>query len=313
MKKHTISFVIFVVGLVGLLVLSGFVFIPKNNTAEAGILDVGANGILGEPENTIDTLFVGDSLAYCAFMPLHIWEQTGSTSYVCATDLQQLQYTVEMVEHALSRQTPGVVFMEADAIYRDVSAATLLYSKIYNAFSVFRYHDRWKNLTVRDFTEKQSFTSRDDERGYRRFSDSKPAEVRDYMAPTDEVMPISDLNRELVGKIRDLCVEKGARFVLVSVPSMKNWSMARHNGIAALAESLEVDYLDLNMPGTVEIDWRADTRDRGDHMMYTGAVKVTDYILSYLEENNLLRDHRGDPAYNDWDEALQRVKNKPLT
>ena len=44
-----------------------------------------------------------------------------------------------------------------------------------------------------------------------------------------------------------------------------------------------------------------------------GAVKVTDYILSYLEENNLLRDHRGDPAYNDWNEALQRVKNKPLT
>ena len=35
MKKHTISFVIFVVGLVGLLVLSAFVFIPKNSTAEA--------------------------------------------------------------------------------------------------------------------------------------------------------------------------------------------------------------------------------------------------------------------------------------
>ena len=312
MKKHSIAFVIFVLGLVGLLVLSGLVVIPKNNTAEAGMLDVGANGILGEKENTVDTLFIGDSLAYCAFIPMKIWEETGSTSYVCATDLQELQYTAEMVENALSRQSPKIVFMEADAIYRKINLGTLLYAKIYNAFSVFRYHDRWKHLTVKDFFGKQEFTGTDDEKGYRRFSDSKSADVKDYMAPTENVAKITDLNKSLVEQIRDTCAEHGAELVLISVPSMKNWNMARHNGIVNLAEDLGVEYLDLNMPGTVDVDWTADTRDGGDHMMITGAEKVTSYVIDYLRERDLLPDHRSDPEYAAWNEALKRIKNAPL-
>ena len=81
------------IGLALLLLLAGLVFMPKSNTKEAGIIDAAANGILGEPENTVDTLFLGDSLAYSAFIPMHIWEETGSTSYVCSTGEQQLQYT----------------------------------------------------------------------------------------------------------------------------------------------------------------------------------------------------------------------------
>ncbi len=311
MKKHVLSAVIFMIGLALLLLLAGLVFMPKSNTKEAGIIDAAANGILGEPENTVDTLFLGDSLAYSAFIPMHIWEETGSTSYVCSTGEQQLQYTSELLKKAFTRQSPKTVFLEANVIYRKVNLGTVIYTKLYDAFSVFRYHDRWKDLSVQDLTRRKNYSWTDDEKGFRYFTDVRAAEETDYMAGDEYASAeIPDLNRALLGELADACAEHGAELVIISVPSMKNWSRAKHNGVRALAEEIGVEYVDLNAPGTLTIDWQTDTRDKGDHMSYAGALKVTDYVIGYLSEKDALTDHRADPAFAPWHEAFARVKAK---
>ena len=72
---------------------------------------------------------------------------------------------------------------------------------------------------------------------------------------------------------------------MISVPSPDNWSYQKHNAVENYARENDVTYLDLNL--SVEelgIDWTADTTDRGDHLSFTGARKVTDYLGDYLSE-----------------------------
>ena len=64
--KHTLRCVVFLAVLALLLTGVSQLVRPKNNTRSDGIHDPAANGILGEPDNTIDLLILGDSESYSA-------------------------------------------------------------------------------------------------------------------------------------------------------------------------------------------------------------------------------------------------------
>ena len=51
------------VSAVAVLAAASHVVMPKNNQAEFGQIDASANGVMGEPANSIDVLFLGDSEA----------------------------------------------------------------------------------------------------------------------------------------------------------------------------------------------------------------------------------------------------------
>ena len=65
------------------------------------------------------------------------------------------------------------------------------------------------------------------------------------------------------------------------------------------------------------IDWQTDTYDRGDHLNYWGAVKVTRDLGRWFRENLPLPDHRGEAAYEPWDRDLatlpERIAAKQLS
>ncbi len=77
--------------------------------------------------------------------------------------------------------------------------------------------------------------------------------------------------------------------------------MRRHNTIRDTAESLGLPYIDGNLLD-LGIDWDTDTYDRGDHLNYSGAAKVTAWLGDYLRrEVPGLTDRRGDPDHSAWD------------
>ena len=95
------------------------------------------------------------------------------------------------------------------------------------------------------------------------------------------------------------------RFVcdfLVSSPSPKNWTYAKHNSVSDWAQANAVTYEDLNLNNTLGIDWASDTKDGGDHLNFDGAKKVSNYIGAWLSENYTLPDKRKNSDYKHWNE-----------
>lgn len=307
--KRILCMIVFAAGLIGILTASSFVFTPKNNMAEFGMEEVSANGILGEKEDSIDILVLGDSEAYSSISPMQIWKDTGFTSYVCATAGQPLDYTVVMMHRAFEKQSPKTVILETDAIYRKISAKNAVISRLSSYFSIFRYHDRWKRLGWNDFKGTSDYTWTDDCKGYKYNPKIEASTKTDYMKPTDAFAKIPDLNIRYVKEIKAFCEANGAELILLSTPSTVNWNYPRHNGIEALARDLGCEYIDMNlMNDKVGIDWSKDTRDKGDHLNHAGAVKVSAFLSEYLKQKNQYTDHRQDDAYATWQRALKNYE-----
>lgn len=316
MRKNIIKIGAFLAILMGILVAAGWVFTPKDNTENAGMQEISASGILGEAENSLDVIFLGDSEAYCAFMPLRVWDNVGITSYVSSTVDQKLYETVGLLKTVLQRQTPRYVFLETNVLYRRSSRMDEVIFKFNELMPVFRYHDHWKKLQWRDFFAEPEYTFVHPEKGfYNSLKARKARRIGKYMQPTDEIDDIPAGNAEKLEYMRDYCAERGTELILVSSPSTMNWDYARHNAVANEAERLGLTYVDLNTcADEVDIDWKKDTRDRGDHMNYFGAEKVTDYMTDYLIKTGLFTDKRKHPDYQNWNEAAsvfyEDLKNK---
>ena len=309
MKKFLGS-LLFLAGLLGILALLSPIFLPKTNAKEAGMRNASAVGVFAEPKDTLDVLVFGDSETYSSISPMEIWESYGISSYVCGTPSQRLNYTEQFVEQVLENQNPKLVVLETNAIFRRISFARTVKSKAETAFPIFLYHDRWKSLTAEDFSfGPTQYLYREPDRGFRFFTQTESATKKaqkKYMKPSEKKEKIPGNNAEYVAQIAQLCKDHGAEFMLLSTPSTKNWNYKRHNTIAALAESLDIEYLDMNLlQDELKINWNTDTRDRGDHLNYFGSKKATAVFGNYLYDLGILPDHRGEEAYSQWDIDLK--------
>jgi len=142
-KKNIISSACFLLGLVILLAMASMFFRPKNNQDLYGMEEPRANGILGEPEETLDVLFVGDSVSYASIIPIQIWRNYGITSYLCGSTMQDLYYTKEFVNKAFEKQSPKIVFVGTATIFNEFTEKEKIWNVLEQNIPILRYHDRW--------------------------------------------------------------------------------------------------------------------------------------------------------------------------
>ena len=291
--KRIVSCVLFVAILLGLLQVSSLIFQPKSNDKASGIHYPRANGIFSEPKDSIDTVFIGDSEVYHSFIPLNIWRDYGITSYDVSSPSQKLVYSMEFLKKTFENE----ITYKAEQI-----------------FPVFRYHDRWKNLQLKDFSATVEYTANENNKGYYFTKKSKPATdkaIKEYMKYSDVSAPILSTNRKYLNGIAKFCKNHGVKLVLISTPSTKNWNYQRHNAMEAVSKDLGVDYIDTNLlRDDIPIDWKKDTKDKGDHLNYKGAVKMTNYIGKYLDDTKLFKDKRNDPSYDNWNTCLDKFEKQ---
>ena len=305
--KRILGSAIFLLGLFLLVNLTSIIFQPQNNSRSAGMEDITANGILGEPEQTIDVLFLSDSVGYCSIVPLQIWRAYGITSYVCGTPSQPLYYSMEFLEKTFKTQSPKVVVLETMPIFKSFEDRDALKNKIEQHFPIFRYHDRWKNmesLLTQEMSLSINYNYIVQDKGYRYFTavDEPPRDGNFEMIP--DVAWIPEECKEAVAEIKSICDAHGAKLVLLGAPNVCTWSPDRYNAVAYLAVDLEVPYYEMNfMREEVPIDWYTDSFDEGEHLNIWGAQKVTAFLGEYLNSLGIFEDKRMDKEYEAWNEA----------
>lgn len=299
--RNIICSVLFLSILSVLLMTASAIMKPGKRAGVNSLEDPLTNGVLAERKNTVDVLFLGDSECYSTFIPLKIWNDHGITSYVCGTTEQVLSFSYELLTKAEKKQNPKTVVLETNTVFREVTNTKAFINKAEGLFSVFKYHDRWKNLQPKSWQINENKIYDERSKGYLFNTIVNAASTQGYMTPTDEKETIPTDNVKYIKKIRDYCRKNGAELVLVSVPSTKNWNYAKHNAIAELSENLGIEYVDMNtLQKEIPIDWKTETRDKGDHLNYYGAVKATSYMGKYLEASGLFENKKNDPEYAEW-------------
>lgn len=268
-----------------------------------------------EEKNSLDVIFVGDSLAYSAFSPMKMWEDHGFTSYVCAQSGQKIQETYSTLEVAFKTQKPRVVVLETSPMFRVRGMKEEIKSSLAETckqlFPIFRYHNIWKPLLLGESYGEQSFN------GYLlRWNKVAYTNSANYMNEAKSPEGIASSIEFYMQKIQKLCQENGAQLLLVSVPSPYNYNNARCRAIADYAKTQNLTYVNLNGEGNpAGIDWNTDILDNGDHLNVSGADRISTYMGNFLTQTYDLPDHREEDAYASYIEMAKiydKVANEKI-
>ncbi|MBQ6468532.1 MAG: SGNH/GDSL hydrolase family protein [Lachnospiraceae bacterium] len=279
-------------------------------------------GILQEPEESIDLVVMGDSLGYAAVSPMTLWKENGIASYICAQPGQFIPETCKELTGVLGRQKPKVVILETNLLFSTKSGKwnpnDSLEGEANYRVPLYRGHDFWKVFVLKSEREKTAEEEGRMYKGYTLHCAVAPYEGGDYMkempdtVPEDPLNPPDEISRSVksyMEKIIRKCRSAGTEVLLVSTPSPSNNNLARHNAVSAYAEEAGLQYLDMNLLlDEIGIDWATDSLDNGDHVNVNGSIKVSEYLGGYLAGQYSLPDHRGEKAYESWNEENVRFE-----
>lgn len=307
--RRVAKILLFLVLLLGILHFAEFLVRPRDAVAQARTRTEESLRVFDEPENSLDVLFFGHSGVYSAISPMELYKEYGFTSYACSQPLQMPWESSRWLKALLNEQSPRVVVFEVDHLFydRDVTVArNSIENEFYNLFPVFRNHANWKNRLGGRKKRARSVV-----KGYYYTTKVKAYTGNRQLQKTDRVYKIGKRHMQALEEVYSMCSERGIKLMLLEIPSVILWDYSRFNAVSAYASKRGLDFIDLNQRlEQLGFDWKTDTRDKGDHLNYSGAKKVSGYVGKYLKDRYSLPDRREDAAYASWKEDLIGYEKK---
>lgn len=311
--KNLIKALAFTLILLTVISYASLVVHPKSNGAGEGMKDQRAISVLAEPKDTLDIVAVGNSDLYSGVLPMDLYENYGITSYVCGQSKQKMPQAFDMLKKALKNQSPKLVIIETDTVfYGKNDLHQVVESEIDLKIPAIKYHDRWKEIRLSDFVSTVKYDKINSAKGYAyiKCTDVKPYEGGEYMHKTDKRAEMQPLAKLYLDKMVKLCEDRDIPILFLELPSATSWNMEKHNAMSDYAKEAGYPFVDMNLMD-VGIDWTQDTRDKGNHLNYSGAKKTTAELGKYLSENYTLPDRRSDEKISAlWNSDLEKFKEK---
>lgn len=312
MKQKVFRVFGFLFCLLSCLFVAQTILTPKDISASGGQKFYRAKGFMAEEKNSLDMLAFGNSDLYSGFIPAILFEQNGMASYSSGVSKQDLDGLIQLLELSFTHQQPKIVLIETDLIfyYKKRNIGDKFAERFLKYFPIFEIHERWKRLTIKDFTSLPKNSSGHIDKGYV-FSDLQyQVEKTDYMKKTDKIEVIKAYNIKRLEKIIHLCQEKNIQLLFTEFPSAYSWDYAKSMALTQFFANRKLDFIDFNLEENLEnikFDFAHDFRDNGNHLNYKGAIKITNYLHDYLTKHyaNLLQDHRDEEKYQSFHKAIE--------
>lgn len=229
---------------------------------------------LAEPEDSLDVIYLGSSVAYCDINPTVIYETSGLTGFVMAGGEQTLSITYWYLREILKTQSPAAVVLEGIGIFfqpyqsytqKNISTMPPSLNKlgaIWTAaepelrqdllFDLSFYHERWKEV---DITESK-LPQWDEYKGFTPMDGSVDgAGETEWIADRDIEAEVYAENLAWLEKILLLCRENEVQTIVTIYPA---YSRCTPEAYAKLEE--EIAEMDLN---TIFCNWSANFEEIG--------------------------------------------------
>ncbi len=298
------------------------------------------NGFYKEPDNTIQTLFLGASVTARGFTPMQLYEDHGICAYNLGTTEQPMlasYYWLKEVYRLHSKTLKSVVLEVSElrdkghgAAYHKALDRMKFSSVKYNAVKDYAkgdlskmaeflmplipYHSRWDELENDDI-DKYSWNAINGIRGYtfqekmRKYTQPKNPTVLDTLAKPKKLV---DASVGWFEKTVQFCKDNGIKLILTKTVAV-NWNSNLHNSVQALADKHGLAFIDFNFaPVYDDINFTVfDFADATHHNWY-GSVKATKYIGDYLAENSLVTDIRNDKHWLHMQQQYELYKSRVL-
>lgn len=263
----------------------------------------------GEPEDSLDVIYLGSSFAYCDFNPSLVYDASGLTGYVMAGGEQPLSITYWYLKEIFRTQSPSAVVLEGTSLYfkqyqnytqQNVSQMPFSLNKfgaIFTAsepelragllFDLSLYHSRWRELEWSDLERAVQPAARDDYKGYTPIDqvlegvgevpteDGRTVSAEDYAA-----------NLAWLGRILALCREHGARPIVTFNPTYNRCTDEQYACNIADILSLDSDVLVYNWTDSFEEIGLVPDRHLydGSHLNQDGAAIFSAWLGRFLTE-----------------------------
>ena len=285
-----------------------YLLLPKKNIKDFGLIKTAQYEILGEKKNSIDAIVIGDSLVYSSVIPMEIYKNFGYTVFDCSEAAFILPDAYDYYKVALESQHPKVALVGANMFFRNTRKRRwyIKYERMFkNIMPLLNYHNNWKNILFSDYGIMSI------QKGYKLNKKIIPSKPKSYMEKNDKEYKMIDENVLYLEKFVELAKTYDTKLIVIGFPSQDTWNYQKDQAILNLSKKYDFTYINLNNYD-LNIDWKSDTKDKGGHLNYYGALKASRFVGNILKDTNLLEDHRHDKNYKLWDRALERYEEEVI-
>lgn len=306
---------------------------------------VGFYGLYAEKKDALDVVFFGSSDIFVSFMPYKVWEDHGITSYswgrsamrsplfmeeykllskyqkptLLVVGVRPFIFTKEKVEETSLRNisdllpysSPERFRLLNDTLpyldYKDsyYNEKTTLEKRMPFYFDIMKYHENWQDITEDSWNNFSSGNFSSPTKGFLvvdKYEKIKgPQNIN-----TEEKLKIEDYSEESLRRFLKKLDEDQQEALFVMIPYQETIEQKKqYNYLKDIIINSGYSCIDLNdYWEEIGLDETTDYYDIS-HPNIFGAEKITDFLMSYINNNYDLPNHKGEEEYESWDKGLK--------
>ena len=282
---------------------------------------------LREPEDSLDVLYLGTSIAYTDMVPAVLYDQTGLSSFSMAGPVQTMAESYYYLRETTRTQSPKLVMLEVTGLLLDnqpnydlinihympmglnrvrcTLASAPAKDWIQYFFPLYVYHSRWDKISLKSIKTHLTPAQPDLQAGWTCLSKTKA--FTEYEPKLETYTEASfQTGAEYLQKIVDYCKEENIQLLLCMSPRCNYMQPETSERLQTLLSSLDADFMDFDtLREQIGLDDQTDFYD-SSHLNILGAEKFTRFLGIYLTTVYKLEPGNADAAL--WQKRVDRFE-----